>query len=125
MQASEDEPARCAARMGARLARPARHTIRLDCDEGRGLSRSRVARVGSGRGTHAATSARCRRRVYEYVRGTFSEMVEGLPKPDASGLQSMLRQVEVDFDHKNLTGGSRAEAERLITKLRAFEVSRI
>eukprot|EP00962_Isochrysis_galbana_P017205 scaffold4946_cov121-Isochrysis_galbana.AAC.2 len=36
----------------------------------------------------------------------------------------MLRQVEVDFDQNNLSGGSRAEAERLIAKLRTFEVSR-
>jgi len=26
-----------------------------------------------------------------------------MPKPDASGLQNMLRQVEVDFDQNNLT----------------------
>eukprot|EP00962_Isochrysis_galbana_P032982 scaffold10953_cov120-Isochrysis_galbana.AAC.4 len=36
MKASEDEPARRAARRGARLARPARHTMQLDRDEGRG-----------------------------------------------------------------------------------------
>eukprot|EP00962_Isochrysis_galbana_P010178 scaffold2819_cov128-Isochrysis_galbana.AAC.6 len=36
----------------------------------------------------------------------------------------MLRQVEVDFDQNNLSGASRAEAERLIAKLRTFEVSR-
>eukprot|EP00962_Isochrysis_galbana_P019591 scaffold5706_cov124-Isochrysis_galbana.AAC.1 len=64
--------------------------------------------------------------LYEYVRGTFSEVVEDLPKSDVSGLRSMLRQVEVDFDfdQNNLSGGSRAEAERLIAKLRTFEVSR-
>mmetsp|Transcript_25413 Transcript_25413/g.82145 ORF Transcript_25413/g.82145 Transcript_25413/m.82145 type:complete len:193 (-) Transcript_25413:51-629(-) len=33
--------------------------------------------------------------LYEYVRGTFSEVVEDLPKSDVSGLRSMLRQVEV------------------------------
>eukprot|EP00962_Isochrysis_galbana_P006780 scaffold1836_cov114-Isochrysis_galbana.AAC.1 len=49
MQASGNKPARRTARRGARLARPARHTMRLDRDEGRGLSRSRVARTGTGR----------------------------------------------------------------------------
>jgi len=33
--------------------------------------------------------------LYEYVRGTFSEVVEDLPRSDVSGLRSMLRQVEV------------------------------
>eukprot|EP00962_Isochrysis_galbana_P019113 scaffold5564_cov101-Isochrysis_galbana.AAC.1 len=50
MPASGNKPARRTARRGARLARPAQHTMQLDRDEGRGLSRSRVARTGTGRG---------------------------------------------------------------------------
>eukprot|EP00962_Isochrysis_galbana_P022296 scaffold6649_cov124-Isochrysis_galbana.AAC.6 len=50
MKASGNKPAKRTARRGARLARPARHTMQLDRDEGRGLSRSRVASTGTGRG---------------------------------------------------------------------------
>eukprot|EP00962_Isochrysis_galbana_P020906 scaffold6137_cov147-Isochrysis_galbana.AAC.7 len=49
MKASEDEPARRAARRGARLAKPARHTLQLDRDEGRG-----PFKIPRGEGTCAA-----------------------------------------------------------------------
>eukprot|EP00962_Isochrysis_galbana_P052484 scaffold23880_cov106-Isochrysis_galbana.AAC.1 len=60
MQASGNKPARRTARRGARLARPARHTMQLDRDKGRGLSRSRVARTGTGRGACSMRTRACR-----------------------------------------------------------------
>eukprot|EP00962_Isochrysis_galbana_P016590 scaffold4756_cov116-Isochrysis_galbana.AAC.3 len=66
MPASGNKPARRTARRGARLARPARHTMQLDRDEGRGLSRSRVARTGTRR--RGACSDEC-----EVMRGAAEE----------------------------------------------------